>query len=148
MAKHELHHTFECETCKKKFLTKWRLKKHDKMHTGIRNKQCKYVKNKEPCPFEDLGCKFEHSEKSDRKKDISEVLSDQYKDAFKIHDNQNPSEENYIFFTSTPRKNRLKCEDCKQECTRTCREARTFFERYFGHRQAALSTFSLVHNVP
>ena len=142
--KHKLHQTYDCEKCQKKFLTKWRLNKNGRMHAGIRLKQCKYVKNKEPCPFQDLGCKFEHSEKIDRKEDISEILNDQNKDTFKIPDIQN----HYLFFTSTPRKHKLKCQDCNQECTRTCQEARTFFERYFGHRQAALSTFSLVHDVP
>ena len=39
------------------------------------------------------------------------IPSDQYKDSFKVPDNQNPSEEKYIFFTSTPSKIRQKCED-------------------------------------
>ena len=31
---HETYHKFECQICKKTFVTKWRLKKHKNLHSG------------------------------------------------------------------------------------------------------------------
>ena len=58
---HEECEKFECKECKKEFVTKWRLKKHEVIHTGKVKKQCYYFNNNVICPFDDLGCKFIHS---------------------------------------------------------------------------------------
>ena len=42
-------------------MTKWRLKKHTKMHTEGLIKQCQYFNNGGICPFEEYGCKFSQS---------------------------------------------------------------------------------------
>ena len=52
---------FECENCDKKFALKWRLAKHEKMHIRKNRKKCHYFNNQKACPFEKLGCMFEHS---------------------------------------------------------------------------------------
>ena len=52
---------FECELCDKKFVLKWRLNKHQRIHTKQNNRKCHYFNNDKPCPFEELGCMFEHS---------------------------------------------------------------------------------------
>ena len=58
--KHDEHDTFECETCGKKFVTKFRLEKHTKMHLNVAIKPCHYFRRNQPCPYENLGCKFRH----------------------------------------------------------------------------------------
>ena len=37
--KHKQHQTYECDNCKKKFLTNWRLDKHARIHNGSRIKR-------------------------------------------------------------------------------------------------------------
>ena len=58
--KHAEYDTFECETCGKKFVTKFRFEKHAKMHLSKVIKNCHYFRRNKPCPFEELGCKFRH----------------------------------------------------------------------------------------
>ena len=60
-SKHESTENFECEHCNKKFVLKWRLNKHLRLHTQQNNIRCHYFNNNKPCPFEELGCMFEHS---------------------------------------------------------------------------------------
>ena len=60
-SKHESTEKFECEQCNKKFVLRWRLKKHQKLHARQNNRKCHYFNNSKPCPFEELGCMFEHS---------------------------------------------------------------------------------------
>ena len=62
MDKHENFETFDCESCKKKFVTRWRLEKHTKMHSNPNIKICKYFYKNEPCPFDKLNCEFKHFE--------------------------------------------------------------------------------------
>ena len=57
---HDEYDTFECETCRKKFVTKFRLEKHTKMHLNVAIKNCQYFRRNKPCPYENLGCKFRH----------------------------------------------------------------------------------------
>ena len=52
--------SFECEQCEKSFATKWRLRKHVTGHEG--KIFCHYFNNKKNCPFEELGCMFQHAE--------------------------------------------------------------------------------------
>ena len=137
--KHKQHQTYECDNCKKKFLTNWRLDKHARIHNGSRLKRCKYDRNNEPCPFEDLGCKFEHSETNHGKEDFSHILTDNFNDTSEFK-KQMTSQEYYLFFTSTPSKTKLKCEDCKKECTKTCRGKEIF--------QAIFWPWDRLHRVP
>ena len=51
---------YKCEKCNKTFVLKWRLTKHQENHTGI-NKKCHYFNNKKVCPYEEIGCMFDHS---------------------------------------------------------------------------------------
>ena len=61
MEEHGKPKDFKCETCGKEFYLEWRLKKHRNNH--LRNsRRCKYVENKVECPFERIGCMFEHEE--------------------------------------------------------------------------------------
>ena len=64
---HDEYETFECETCSKKFVTKFRLEKHSKMHLNVAIKNCHYFRRNKPCPYEKLGCKFRH--KLEKKED-------------------------------------------------------------------------------
>ena len=53
--------SFKCSKCDATFVSEWRLKKHGETHnkkTVIRN--CHYFNSNKPCPFEKLGCKFNH----------------------------------------------------------------------------------------
>ena len=51
---------FECERCDKKFALKWRLTKHQKMHDSQKIKKCHYFNNQKSCPYEQIGCMFQH----------------------------------------------------------------------------------------
>ena len=55
---------FDCDQCDSKFILKWRLKKHQEMHTQSVTTKCHYFNNKKKCPFEALGCMFEHTHSS------------------------------------------------------------------------------------
>lgn len=59
--KHEVKETFNCNKCGKKFLLKWRMKKHLENHSSQSVKRCHYYNNKKVCPYEELGCMFEHA---------------------------------------------------------------------------------------
>ena len=50
---------FECDNCGQSFFSKWRLKKHVEGHQKQR-RCCHYFNNKKECPFEKIGCKFNH----------------------------------------------------------------------------------------
>ena len=51
----------KCTQCESVFLTKWRLKKHEKIHcTTKRRRNCHYFNSGKSCPYEKLGCKFKH----------------------------------------------------------------------------------------
>ena len=56
----KLTRQFECEKCEKKFVLQWRLKKHQQIHETQNTKRCHHFNNKKVCPFEDLGCMFDH----------------------------------------------------------------------------------------
>ena len=58
---HESAEIFDCNKCDKKFALKWRLKKHQDIHKNQNIKKCHYYNNKKSCPFELIGCMFEHS---------------------------------------------------------------------------------------
>ena len=56
---HNVDKNFKCDICGKLFVLEWRLKKHRHNHTE-KPKKCKFFLNKEPCPFDLIGCKFVH----------------------------------------------------------------------------------------
>ena len=124
---HVGHKTYDCDSCTKRFVTKWRLKKHMRMHAQVNVNICTYFKNKEFCPFDDLGCKFLHesfiqvenqysqvkdlSENDDISQtvDKSEDIADNGDKGDKAIFNHNGHENEYedettqkCFFTSTP----------------------------------------------
>ena len=49
-----------CDQCGKTFVTAWRLRKHMRIHSQVFTRTCKYFKSNTICPFEELGCKFNH----------------------------------------------------------------------------------------
>ena len=57
---HEANRKSECEICGKTFALRWRLRKHLSIHTSLTIKKCHYFNNKKSCPFEEIGCMFEH----------------------------------------------------------------------------------------
>ena len=117
--KHEEYQTYKCEVCSKTFITNWRLQKHGKMHLKDNIRHCHYYKNNRHCPFENLGCKFQHEPfiqaKNLQVKDNSDKL------------NKSDSEILHSFFTSTPKKldimkQPLKCEDDHDTIDPQCTE--------------------------
>ena len=136
---HVGHKTYDCESCTKRFVTKWRLKKHLRMHAQENVQICTYFKNKEFCPFDDLGCKFLHesfiqveaqvvdiSENNDKVEDISEkdeksedITEDDDKRDKEVFNHDSHAEESKdevaekYFLTSTPLKKKLlTCAEC------------------------------------
>ena len=57
---HEATKMYECDKCEKTFLLKWRMKKHREGHDMLL-KKCHYFNNNKICPFEQIGCMFDHS---------------------------------------------------------------------------------------
>ena len=53
--------THKCEICSKTFYLKWRLSKHTSNHAGS-HKPYKYIQERNVCPFDEVGCKFQHNE--------------------------------------------------------------------------------------
>ena len=52
---------FNCDNCDKVFVSRWRLNMHQKSHTlQNRTRNCHYFNSGKICPFEKLGCKFQH----------------------------------------------------------------------------------------
>ena len=58
---HDAVEKFECKTCGKHFALRWRLNKHLRNHENQNIRKCHYFNNQEKCPFEEIGCMFDHS---------------------------------------------------------------------------------------
>ena len=58
---HDSIEKYSCEHCDKQFVLKWRLQKHQQIHTQHKTKKCHYFNNGKICPYENIGCMFEHS---------------------------------------------------------------------------------------
>ena len=58
---HDSMKKFNCDKCDKVFALEWRLQKHQKIHTDHRLPKCHYFNNMKICPFESIGCMFDHS---------------------------------------------------------------------------------------
>ena len=50
-----------CNICEKQFYVQWRMKKHISSHLE-QSKFCHYYNNGKFCPYEELGCRFKHSD--------------------------------------------------------------------------------------
>ena len=61
MKTHDEIETFNCVLCDKTFFLEWRLSKHMMGHKIPKVVRCHYFNNGKCCPFEELGCKFDHS---------------------------------------------------------------------------------------
>ena len=51
---------YKCDECGKEFYLKWRLSQHMKTHKCPKVKHCHYFNNNKVCPYEEVGCKFQH----------------------------------------------------------------------------------------
>ena len=56
---HESKGKYECDECNRVFVLKWRLNKHKESHNKV-SKKCHYFNNMKICPFDNIGCMFEH----------------------------------------------------------------------------------------
>ena len=101
-----------------KFVTEWRLRKHEKSLTNKVQIYCKYSKRNIHCPFEELGCKFGHdiSESGD---DKDRVVVDKKVEVDRVikHDTRRKNYSSITTDISTP-KETLPCEECldNSEC--------------------------------
>ena len=102
---HDDHQKFECEKCRKIFVTEWRLNKHRKIHDEKTKKYCYNFNTGKSCPFEKLGCKFLHLNLDTQEKRTSV--------------NESLTESLGSFYTSTPRKPYEDCDECMEsvKCT-------------------------------
>ena len=109
-----------CDQCGKTFVTAWRLRKHMRIHSQIFTRTCKYFKSNTICPFEELGCKFNHDYV--HMKGTVDVKDDTTKDNVSDSSpslNNSSLEKNgntTSFHTSTPKS--INCDECKDwsEC--------------------------------
>ena len=53
---------FKCKICQKSFSMKWRFVKHEQAHSMTNVKFCHYFNNRKRCPYEEIGCMFQHKE--------------------------------------------------------------------------------------
>ena len=118
--RHENYQSYNCRQCKKNFVTKWRLQKHERIHSNIKTRQCKYFKTQTKCPFDELGCKFRHETKIEDTNptqkgstELSEYSINMETTIDKVSGSVT-SDDSMSFYTSTPRK----CEECldKSKC--------------------------------
>jgi hypothetical protein len=58
---HDSVETIQCDKCDKTFALEWRFKKHQEIHTNKNIRKCHYFNNQKCCPFEVIGCMFDHS---------------------------------------------------------------------------------------
>ena len=50
----------KCDVCGKEFFLGWRLGQHMKIHKNRHVKNCHYFNNQKVCPYDAIGCKFNH----------------------------------------------------------------------------------------
>ena len=50
----------KCDSCEKSFYSKWRLQVYERGHQKVKKRRCHYYNNQLECPFEMIGCKFDH----------------------------------------------------------------------------------------
>ena len=50
----------KCDVCDKRFFLDWRLKQHMNIHNNPHVKNCHYYNNQKECPYDAIGCKFNH----------------------------------------------------------------------------------------
>ena len=56
---------YNCDKCDQVLVSEWRFKLHLKAHTKKnKTRNCHYFNSGKTCPFQKLGCKFQHSESS------------------------------------------------------------------------------------
>ena len=128
---HGQHQEFSCDKCEKRFMIKWRLEKHVKMHTDELMKQCHYFNNGGVCPFEEYGCKFSHSvsklciHRENCKTKLcpfrheeEDILENDTKVDVEDSNSDKDDMTNELFKTSTPRKRKFSCDECdnKSQC--------------------------------
>ena len=53
---------FKCKVCDKVFSMRWILQKHESAHELATVKFCHYFNNGKQCPYEEVGCMFNHSD--------------------------------------------------------------------------------------
>ena len=130
-AKHEECTQFECDQCKKTFVTEWRMKKHSKIHSNKITKQCHFFRNNIRCPFDELGCKFLHTLSYDSNpKSADDSENEKFGDTMEngiendivvdIEDMMYPidfceTSKEITFTASTPKKKIRRCENCLDE---------------------------------
>ena len=122
-ANHKKCKEFECDTCRKTFVTNWRLRKHERIHSEKNTKPCHYFTDKVDCPFEDLGCKFVHVFPESFSQNSGDTIDDALKKDFVVDsrdmrnsfDNTEEIEVISSFLTSTPKRHPKKCEGCLED---------------------------------
>ena len=115
-ASHKKCKEFECDTCKKTFVTNWRLRKHERIHSGKITKLCHYFTNNVVCPFDDLGCKFLHTKSVDTIDDaLKKNVVVESEDMINSFDITEETKVINAFLTSTPKSVVKKCGDCLEE---------------------------------
>lgn len=131
---------FECEQCGNKFVTKWRERKHQRIHNSKVKTSCYYFINDIHCPFDALGCKFLHdlpnrnnmetSEQKTTREEFVDNVAEEASDIVELEITDEAIEEistiiaaehhkeRITFQTSTPKKF-FPCDECldKSTCT-------------------------------
>ena len=85
---------FGCEICDKTFALKWRLNKHQQIHNNKNIRKCHYFNNQKTCPYEQIGCMFEHSAAGECKNgDICKVRLCSFEHRNNLTDKNNSKDE-------------------------------------------------------
>lgn len=70
MEEHDVEKEFKCNVCEKDFYLQWRLKKHLDVHSE-QTRMCRFFLSNTHCPFDLIGCKFKHENKTLVTDDVS-----------------------------------------------------------------------------
>ena len=60
VSNHKKEKKHGCDKCEAKFVSKWRLSLHMKVHQNLQIRKCHFFNNGLTCPFQKDGCKFAH----------------------------------------------------------------------------------------
>ena len=137
MTNHSKYQNFQCNKCEKRFVLKWRLRKHMVIHSQVNVKNCHYFNNGKKCPFEQFGCKFLHTASkpcelgitcskylchyrhSGETMDSSNITETEDDDDLGKEGMDNSSDTSSSFVTSTPENRKCQCDECdkNKQCT-------------------------------
>ena len=86
LEEHNKMKQFQCNECGKEFFLEWRLNKHTQSHHEA-TKFCHYFNNEKSCPYEIIGCMFQHANSGRCRRSVCNNSLCQFKHKAEEHEN-------------------------------------------------------------